>query len=72
MVTTCALTSMGDFLGQAPLTADPPLWSLNAPYAIHRKPLGVDSPMQNGQSLHTQNTDVLHIGSGSSPVSFLE
>ena len=64
------LTSVGDFLGWAPLTADPPLWSLNAPYAIHGKPLGVGSPMQNGRLPHTQSSDILHTGSGSLLVSF--
>ena len=58
--------------GVAHLTVDPLLWSLNAPYAIHGKPLSVDSPMQNGQLLHTQNSNVLHTGSGSLPVSFLD
>ena len=66
------LTSVGGFLGWAPLTVDPPLWSLNAPYAICRKPLGVGSPMLNGWLPNTQSCDILHAGSGSLSVSFLD
>ena len=59
MVATCAITPVrGSF-------ADPPLWSLNAPYAKHGRSYDEDILSQNGPSCHTQNISVPFTGSGS-------
>ena len=41
------------------------LWSLNAPYAKHRRSRGEDNLSQNGPSHHTQNISIPPTGSGS-------
>ena len=37
MVATCAITPVEGLLGWVPSFVDPPPWSLNAPYAKHRR-----------------------------------
>ena len=45
MVATCPITLATGLLGQMPSFADPPLWSLNAPYANHRRFRGKENPL---------------------------
>ena len=59
-------------MGQAPSAVDPPPWSLNAPYAKHRKPPGAGNPVQNGRLPHIQSSDVIHTDSDLWPVSFVD
>ena len=48
VVATCAITPGRGLLGQVPSFVDPPPWSLNAPYAKHRRFCDEDNPLQNG------------------------
>ena len=70
VVATHTLTSVGGFTGQVPFPVDPPLWSLNAPYAKHGRPPDEGNLLQSDQLLYTQSNGTPSTGSGSSPGSF--